>query len=165
MKSIRKSQICSPTELNAGDKTSTTCPPALNKSEKLALLNEIKSFDEKKALKEIEESANGGPSNDAYHRWLEQNGGHEPIEANPDVLSENDGLKYIESKKDNQMIELLKDVRHAFSKKELQVWNLVMKHNITQQEAADLLNITRRQLRTHLQRAHKKFKGFLEASK
>lgn len=164
-KSARNRKSCSPSELNAGDKTSTTCPPALNKSVKLALLKEIKNFDVKKARKEIEESAKGGPSADAYHNWLEQNGGHEPVEANPDVLAENDGLKYIESKKDGPMASLLTDVRQAFSKKELQVWNLVMKHNLSQREAADLLSMTRRQLQTHLKRATDKFTKFMEASR
>jgi DNA-binding CsgD family transcriptional regulator len=152
-------------ELNAGDKTSTTCPPALNKSVKQALLNEIKHFDEKKARKEIEDSANGGAATNAYHNWLDQNGGHEPVEANPDVLAENDGLKYIESKKDSLTASLLTDVRQSFSRKELQVWNLVMKHNISQRDAADLLHMSRNALQMHLKRATDKFTKFMEASR
>lgn len=164
-KSIRNRKYGCPSGLNAGDKTSTNCPPDLNKSVKESILNEIDNFDVQKARKEIEDSANGKPSVDAYHNWVDQNMGHEVSEANPDVLAEDDGLKYITSRKDGSMAILLTDVRLAFSRKELQVWNMVMKHNISQQEAADLLNIARVTLRRHLKRAEDKFRKFMEASK
>lgn len=164
-KSIRKGQSCHPSELSAGDKGVTSCPPDLNKSVKCALSNEIKNFDPKTARKDAEDSANGGASSDAYNRWLDQNGGHEPIEANPDVLSESDGINYLPSKEDSESANLLTEVRQLLSTRELQVWNLVMRHNLPQQEAADLLNISRSSLRFYLKRANKKFKEFMEAKK
>ena len=154
-----------PRHLYVGDKTLTTCPPSLNKSLKKALLKEIKEFKEKDAQLEAEKSARGGPSLDAYNAWLDQNGGHEPIEANPDVLSENDGLIYSSSKKDSDMARLLTEVRQLFSKRELQAWNLVKKHNMSYREAADLLNISPNAVYEYVQSAKAKFIKFLEEQK
>jgi len=132
---------------------------------KRALSEEIKNFDTKVAHKEIEEGARGDASMDAYHDWLDLHDGHEPTEANPDVLAESDGINYLPSKEDGEMANLLTEVRQFFSVRELQVWNLVMKHNLTQQEAADLLNISRPSLQNYLRRANKKFKEFMEANR
>lgn len=166
MKKSRRNHAlpCTP-ELNVGDKTSTTCPPALNKSLKQALLKEIQDFNPKDAQIEAERSARGGPSTDAYNAWLDQNGGHEPIEANPDVLSENDGLIYLPSKADSQMTRLLTEVRQLFSKRELQAWNLVKKHSMSYREAADLLNISPNAVYEYVQSAKAKFIKFLEEQK
>ena len=85
-KSTRNRKFCCAPAISVGDACTSHCPPALNKAVKRALLNEIKNFDEKAARKEAVDSANGGNSANAYHSWLEQNGGHEPVEANPDVF-------------------------------------------------------------------------------
>lgn len=155
---------CTP-ELNVGDKTLTTCPPSLNQSLKKALLKEIEDFNPKDARLEAEKSARGGPSSDAYNSWLDQNSGHEPSEANPDVLSENDSLIYSPSKKDSTLARLLTEVRQLFSKRELQAWNLIKKHNMSYREAADLLNVSPNAVYEYVQSARTKFIKFLEEQK
>src|SRR5258708_31722623 len=117
-KTYRNGQSCHPSGLSAGNKASANCPPQLTKSVRKAILDEIKICDAEVARKEIAESARGGASADAYADWLDQNGGHEPTEANPDVLSENDGIKYLPSKEDGEMANLLTEVRQFFSARE-----------------------------------------------
>lgn len=149
-------------ELNAGDKAKTRCPSALNTAVKKALLKEISIFNAADAKRQAEESSKGGPSSEAYSTWLDQNGGHEPNEANPDVLSENDGLIYLPSKEDRHTAYLLEEVRQLFSPRELQVWNIVMKHNISYQDAADLLSISKATLQGYVRTAKAKFNKFIE---
>lgn len=164
-KTYQNHRSCRKGQLNAGDKTSTTCPPSLNKSVKQALLNEIKNFDPKIARKEAEISARGGPSLNAYNRWLDQNGGQEPTEANPDVLSEGEGIKFIPRKKDKQSVRLLTEFRQYLPTRQLQVWNLIMKHNLSYQEVADLLNLKVSTVQCYVERAKLKFAQFVEDHK
>lgn len=168
-KSTRKRQKCIKSAISAGDKAKSHCPPSLDASLKRALQQEIKAFSAKKvqadARKEAAISAAGGPSADAYQRWLEQNGGREPTEANPDVLSEDDGIKYLLSKKDPKFEGFLKEVRQTFSPRELRAWNMIMKHNMTYQETADLLSLPVGAVQTLLKRAKMKFIRYMEACK
>lgn len=164
-KSYQKRPSCRKPPVGAGNQVSTNCPPALSKSAKRALLAEIKQFDAKAAQKAADDSAKGKRSVDAYSSWVYFHGGHEPLEANLDVLSEDEGIKYYPSNEDSDMADLLADVRHFFSARELQSWNLVMKHNMSYREAADLLNISLSSVQNYVKRAEKKFKKFMEAEK
>lgn len=164
-KSTRKFKKCHATSISAGIKEKVTnhCPPDMTDSVKKALEKEIADFDAAKTRQDIEEGSDGGPSVNAYHDWLM--GGQELPEANPDVLSEDDGLKYIASKKDHETVRLLKEFRQALTKRELQVWNLIMTRQYSYREAAKLLNIDDSTLRTYLSRAKLKFTKYAEAIK
>lgn len=135
---------------------------------KMALSKEIVDFkkDEKaqsQARQDAEQSANGGPNLDAYQEWLERNKGHEPPEANPDIVSDEDGIKYLPSKRDVETDNLLKEFRQSLTGRQLQVWNLVMRHRMSKRKAADLLSIGEGRVRKYLQAAVKKLHKFKEA--
>jgi DNA-directed RNA polymerase specialized sigma subunit len=153
--------------VSAGDieHTNSHCPSDMTKKVKDALLEEIKRFDPLLAQKDADTSAAGGTSVDAYNDWLEQHGGQEPPEANPDVVSEDDGLHYITSKKDEDETRLLTEFRQILSIRELQVWNLVMKHQMSIKDAADLLRVSKSSAQVYLRKAKAKFTKFMEASK
>jgi DNA-directed RNA polymerase specialized sigma24 family protein len=164
-KSYQKRPSCRKSPIGAGNSVLTGCPPALNKSVKKALLAEIKQFDAKAAQKEADDSAKGRRSIDAYTSWVYFHGGHEPLEANLDVLSEDEGLRYFPSTEDSETADLLKDVRQLFSPRELQAWNLVMRHNMSYREAADLLDVSLSSVQNYVKRARIKFMKFMEAKK
>lgn len=167
MKSNRKRKSCMSSTLNVGinDKVTNHCPPDMNESIKFSLEEEIKNFDAAQARRDAETSATGGPSTDAYHSWLMQNDGHEPAEANPDIVSEEEGLKYLHSNKDNKLVSLLNEFRQLLTSRERQVWNLVMKHQYSHREAAKLLEIKPRVLDVYLKRSKEKFNKFMEIIK
>jgi len=139
-----------------------SCPPVLGKSAKRALLAEIKQFDARESKREVARSAAGNRSIDAYTSWVYIHGGHEPLEANLDVLSDEDGLKYFPSHDDSEMADLLRDVRQVFSPRELQAWNLVMRHRLSYREAADLLQVSMSAVQNYVKRARAKFVKFME---
>lgn len=164
-KTYQKRPSCHKTPVSAGNDITTSCPPTLSKSLKRALLAEIKDFDAKEARKEAKLSAQGKRAVDAYTSWVYFHGGHEPTEANPDVLAEEDGIKFITSKEDSEMAALLTEVRQLFSTRELQCWNLVMRHNMSYREASDLLNISISSVQNYVKRAKEKFTKFMEVNK
>ena len=164
-KSYQKRPSCRKSPVGAGNSVASGCPPALNKSVKRALLAEIKKFDAKTARKEADDSAKGKRSIDAYSSWVYFHGGREPLEANLDVLSDEEGIKYFASNEDSDMADLLADVRQLFSARELQAWNLVMRHNMSYREAADLLDVSLSSVQNYVKRARIKFMKFMEAKK
>lgn len=167
MKSTRKRKSCIASTVSVGTKEKVTshCPPDMTDSVKNALLLEIEQFNAAEAKGGADASAAGGASSDAYHEWLSQNGGREPVEANPDIVAEDDGIKYLFSKKDNKLVCLLREFRQSLTSRELQVWNLVMKHQYSHRDAANLLHMQDRVLETYLTRAKTKFRKFAEAIK
>lgn len=162
--SHQNSKSCMASRLNAGDKmlVKSNCPAELTEKVKEALLKEIEAFDKPSAQHEADVSATGGPTNDAYHDWLEQNEGHEPPEANPDIIAEGEGLNYITSNKDDSVVSLLKEFRQTLTARELQVWNLVMAHQLSHRQVERLLKVQRRSVSVYLKRAKVKFIKFME---
>lgn len=171
-KSIRKQRKGFELELNAGDveRAASQCPAHMSLKVKMALSKEIAEFEKSQKLQEqarqdAEQSANGGPNIDAYQEWLERNEGHEPPEANPDIVADEDGIKYLPSKRDYETDALLKEFRQALTVKQLQVWNLVMRHRMSNCKAASLLGISEMMVRKQLKLAKKKMYKFMEAIK
>lgn len=165
-KSTQKSLKPHTTDISVGKERSLSqCPPDMTQKVRDALLEEIRTFDPALAKREAEKSAAGGRTMDAYHAWLEQHGGQEPAEANPDIVSEDEGLHYIASDKDDDETRLLKEFRQLLSTRELQVWNLVMRHTMSIQDAADLLRIKKGTAQSYLQTAKEKFTKFMELNK
>jgi DNA-directed RNA polymerase specialized sigma subunit len=156
--------------LNAGDveRAASQCPAHMSLKVKKALSKEIEDFKrsakaQTQTRQDAEQSANGGPTLDAYQEWLERNEGHEPSEANPDIVSDEDGIKYLPSKRDYETETLLKEFRQALTDKQLQVWNLVMRHNMSKRKAANLLCISEMMVRKQLAAAKQKLHKFGEA--
>jgi DNA-binding CsgD family transcriptional regulator len=166
-KSHRNRKTCMAPELSAGDKVliSSNCPSEMTERVKTVISKEIESFDPAVALHEADISAAGGPNRNAYHDWIEQNEGQEPPEANPDIVAEGGGINYTTSTKDDEMVSLLTEFRQSLSARELQVWNLVMVHQMSHRQVENLLNIQRRLVSVYLKRAKKKFIKFMEAEK
>lgn len=166
-KSTRKRTKRSALELNAGDveRAASQCPSHMSLKVKMALSKEIEDFQKDKGLQsqvrqDAEQSANGGPTIDAYQEWLERNEGHEPPEANPDIVSDENGIKYIPSKRDVETDNLLREFRQILTDKQLQVWNLVMRHRLSKRKAADLLGIDEKMVRKQLKAAKGKLHAF-----
>lgn len=169
MKLTRKVKFCMSSDPSAGAKAQAEgqCPPELTYRVKKALKEEIKNFDAKQAQKEMEESATGGPYIDAYQEWLDQHRGQELPEANPDIVCDEDGFKYIASKKikNNEIVRLLEEFRQSLTKRELQVWNLVMHKQYSHRLTADILKIKPRLIAVYLKRSKAKLVRFAEAMK
>lgn len=173
-KSTRKRRKTPSLELNAGDveRATSQCPAHMSLKVKMALSKEIEDFQGDKELQsqirqDAEHSANGGPSIDAYQDWLERNEGHEPPEANPDIVADEDGIKYLPSKRDVETDNLLKEFRQSLTVKQLQVWNLVMRHQLSKRKTAELLSIDYKTVVQHLQAAKRRlheFKKLFKAS-
>jgi len=171
-KSTRKRRIGHVSEVSAGnrERVSSHCPPEMTDSVKAALEAEIEAFkadpaNAEIAIREAQASAKGAPVKDDYQDWLELHDFREPLEANPDIVSDEDGFIYGPSKKDANTVKLLKEFRQTLTARELQVWNMVMKHQFSLLKAAGLLNMSESSLRTHLWRATKKFHKFMEDAK
>lgn len=166
-KSTRKMTKPHTTDTSVGTKESIKgkCPPDLTQAVKDSFLEEINIFDVAAANKEAEKSAAGGHTVDAYSSWLDQHGGQEPPEANPDIVSEDDSLHYITSEKDDDETRLLTEFRQVLSTRELQVWNLVMKHVLSIKKAGNLLGISKGTVQSYLKTAKVKFRKFMEARK
>lgn len=168
MKSTQKNKKRYTSLLNVGirERIATECPPDMTDSMKTAILKEIEEFDHdatQKARYEAGKSAAGSASIDAYQEWLEHNAGHEPAEANPDIVPEENGIQYITSKKDSEIQRLLKEFRQSLTGLQLQVWNLVMKHQLSIGQTARILNKNRSNVQDALRRARIKFQLFGEA--
>jgi DNA-directed RNA polymerase specialized sigma24 family protein len=161
-KSTRKGQLRGTSDIGAGTDAQTNCPPTLNKRVRRSLQQEIRDFDALVAREEAEHSGRGNTDVSAYGAWVFMHGGHEPVEANPDVLSDEEGINYLPSNEDSAHVRLLLEVRQLFTLKELQAWNLVMRHGMSLGEAADLLGISKSSTRNHVDRAKVKFKKFME---
>lgn len=169
-KSTRKNGSCRKPHVSTGTREQTNCPPDLTRSVKEGLLQEIRAFKSKSAQKiarrAIEDGAKSAPNIEAYVQWREQRAQFpEPVEANPDILSDEDGIKYLPSKEDSAMAILLAEVRQLFTPRERQAWNLVMRHSMSYQEAADLLSISVSTVQSYVDRARAKFIQYLEAKK
>lgn len=164
-KSTRNGPLCRKSPLSAGDNAANSCPPALKASVKRALKKEIENFDAQQARIDAEESAAGKSAVNAYSEWLEVNGGNEPMEANPDVLSEDDGINFLSKMDDDNTASLLEEARFTFSDKEHQCWNLVMIKNMTYQDTGDLLHLSKSTVKSYVERAKKKFTTYLQGVK
>ena len=171
-KSIRNRRIGHVSEVSAGNKerVASHCPSEMTDSVKVALEAEIEAFkadpaNAEIARREAQASAKGAPVRDDYQNWLELHDFREPLEANPDIVSDEDGLIYGPSKKDGNTVKFLKEFRQTLTAREFQVWNLVMKHQMSLLKAADLLNMSESSLRSHLKRATRKFHRFMEEAK
>lgn len=144
------------------------CPPDMTVAIKAAFKKEIAAFDEFDALaakQAAEASAKGNKGSEEYSDWVEKHGGNELVEANPDLLSEEDRLKYLPISKDEAIARILKEFRETLSDRELQVWNLIMARQMTRKETASLLSISERTVSSCLRRGYTKFNKFAEAIK
>lgn len=87
----------------------------------------------------------------------------EPVQANPDGLSEADGMYYIsEDSREKQKLVQTAIKRSKLSKRERQVVDLLTYSNRTQAEVSDLLGISQPVVSIYYNRALKKIKKFIE---
>lgn len=127
--------------------------PKLTAKQKADLEREIAAFDKKKerdTLAEIERAAKSGKDVDAYQLWVEENGGREPVEANPDQLTDDCPQPWgrIVPKDTTGLSDLERDA-----------WELCKEMGYTRADAARELGVTENAIRTAVARARMKLRG------
>lgn len=101
---------------------------------------------------EIEKAACGGKDIDAYQKWVDENGGREPLEANPDQLTDDCPSPWGRP----QAVDTT-----GLSELEKDVWALYREAGYSQEDIADQLAVTRKAVEMALRRATRKLKGQL----
>lgn len=107
---------------------------------------------QKEIRAEIERAANGGKDIDAYQKWVEENGGREPIEANPDHLTYDCNQPWAQ----NQL-----KITTGLSDLERDAWELCKEMGYTREDAAFELGVTPNAVKLAIKRARQKLKGQL----
>lgn len=144
-----------------------TYGPKLTPALEAQLREEIAAFDkkaEKETLERIEREAVGGKNIDAWKQWRQQQGkddhgakgSNEPVEANPDILSEDDAVKFETPTFSKQIVLATLEIKELLSFRESQVWQMVMRNGLSIKEAADKLRIGERTVEEYLSRAKAK---------
>lgn len=129
--------------------------PKLTAKQIRALQAEIAAFDEKATLDEIERASVSGKDIDAYQKWVdEKNGGLEPVEANPDQLTDDCATPWSRA-------PLLSVDTTGLSALEKDAWAMCMRAGFPEEEAAASLGITRKAVEMALRRAKRKLRGQL----
>jgi DNA-directed RNA polymerase specialized sigma24 family protein len=126
--------------------------PKLTPAQYRKLREEIAAFDEKATRAEIEKAANGGRAIDAYQEWVDERSGNEPIEANPDHLTDEVPQPWGQVKQSDTT---------GLSALERDAWELCKEMGHTREDAAKELGVTPNAIRTALARARQKLKGQL----
>lgn len=140
--------------------------PKLTKDIEAELRAEIAAFDEKKTLEILK--ANAEPKKDApnFADWkaLHGSNGHNQIgnetrgykEANPDILSEDDAIKFEKPMFSKQLVLATLELKELLSFRESQVWQMVMRDGYSVKEAATKLHIGNRTVEEYISRAKAK---------
>lgn len=134
--------------------------PNLTPEVKAELEAEIAAFDKEKTLAELEENAK--PKRDApgYSKWradnFPDNVGNGAAEAEPDILSENDAVKFIKPTFSKQIVLATLEIKELLSFRESQCWQAVMRNGLSIKETAKRLRIGERTVEEYIARAKAK---------
>lgn len=131
--------------------------PKLTPAQFRKLQEEIAAFKkdkdaERELRAEIEKAATGGKDVDAYQKWVDENGGHEAVEANPDQLTSDAAQPWA---------NITPADTTGLSELERDAWELCKELGYTREDAARELDVTPNAIRTALARARQKLKGQL----
>lgn len=129
--------------------------PNLTPKQRKKLEAEIAAFDKNRTLADIERNAVGKRDINAYHDWLESNGGVEPVAANPDLLIQQEPARRGVSL-NYEMLTAKLLVSEILSFRQKQVWALCMKQGLSIYEAADKLNLKSSTVDSYLKSAKAK---------
>lgn len=127
--------------------------PTLTKALKAQLELEIKNFNKDKTLQEIERNAVGRADKDAYEDWMEQHPGAEDPRANPDVLSEDEAMKFYPVDSDPDVEQAKTELMDLLSPREKQVWKLAMRDGVSVSQAAEKLRISKQAVSQYIKTA------------
>lgn len=136
--------------------------PHLTPKQRAKLEAEIREFDVKRTKALIEKNAVGKRDVNAYHDWVEENGGVEPLAANPDnyIVEE---MQTQLSGVDFELLNAKMEVNEILSFRQRQVWAYRMRQGLSNEETAARLNISPRTAESYLKAAIKKVRQhFLE---
>ena len=93
---------------------------------------------------------------------------HESFNANPDAMSDEEAERRVPSHRGNAQPSaeqiIGEEAKKTFTPKQLEIWNLLMVEEYTQDEVADHLNVSQKVVSTHLSAARKKFKAYCRAN-
>lgn len=131
--------------------------PKLTDKQKAKLEDEIRNFDKKKTLINIEKNALGGKDLNAYSDWLEDNCGVEPLSANPDSIQEYESLEPTGSI-DWELLNAKIEINEILSFRQKQVWQLCMRQGKSVEEASEQLNLKIGTVSDYLKTAKEKVK-------
>jgi len=137
--------------------------PHLTSEVKAELEAEIAAFDKEKTLAELEENARPKKDGPGYTDWKSLHGHndhhqtgnetHGLTEAEPDLLSEDDAVKFIKPTFSKQIVLATLEIKELLSFRESQCWQAVMRNGLSVKECAERLHIGERTVEEYLSRA------------
>lgn len=145
--------------------------PVMGSELEAKLRAEIAAFDEVKTKAELEENAKPKKDAPGYAEWLDSKtrerdlyGGHflhvagspDMASAEPDLLSEDDAVKFIKPTFSKQIVLATLEIKELLSFRESQVWTAVMKNGLSVKECAERLHVGERTVETYIARAKAK---------
>lgn len=131
--------------------------PSMTAKQKKALEAEIAAFDANKAKRvraTIEREATSKPDVDAYQEHLDSHS--ESVQANPDLLSEENVIPFGRATADPQVKKAIEELTEVLSHRQMQVWRLCMRDGLSETEAADRLRISQQNVSKYLKSAKQK---------
>ncbi len=121
---------------------------------------EIAAFDKDATLKELEENAEPKQDAPGYSEWRSLNAANSSgtgiREAEPDLLSEDDAIKFIKPTFSKQIVLATLEIKELLSFRESQCWTAVMKNGLSARECAERLHIGERTVEEYIARAKAK---------
>ena len=139
--------------------------PHLTPEVKAELEAEIAAFDKDRTLKELDENAKPKKDLPGYNEWRSlndrdrfnsNNGGSGIHEAEPDLLSEDDAVKFIKPTFSKQIVLATLEIKELLSFRESQCWQAVMRNGLSVKECAERLHIGERTVEEYISRAKAK---------
>ncbi len=139
--------------------------PELTPKVRAELEAEIKAFDQAKTLVELEENAEPKKDAPGYVEWKKNasnndhgsnNSDNGIREAEPDLLSEDDAVKFIKPTFSKQIVLATLEIKELLSFRESQCWQLVMRNGLSTRECAEKLRIGERTVEEYISRAKEK---------
>ncbi len=129
--------------------------PNLTPEVKSELEAEIAAFDKEKTLAELEENAKPKRDAQGYSGWksLENKIDNE---AEPDLLSEDDAVKFIKPTFSKQIVLATLEIKELLSFRESQCWQAIMRNGLSVKETAERLRIGERTVEEYIARAKAK---------
>lgn len=145
--------------------------PKLTDKQKAQLEKEIREFDKKKILRDIEKNAVGGPDLQAYQDLVQfgpevtnsENKINEYAAANPDRFPELAEKESDPMMIDFEMLNAKMEINEILSHRQKQVWQLCMRQGKTLEQASEQLNLKIGTVSDYLKTAKEKVKRHFNA--
>lgn len=138
--------------------------PQLTPKQKAKLQQEIANVNAAKLRKDLEnQDFTETQDVDAYQNWLDENGGKEPLEANPDQMPEEAGNVFYDKHVDEDIEKAKLDIMALLSGREKQVWQYVMRDGMSIIAASERLRISKQAGSQYLAKAKAKVESYFKS--